>query len=115
MKIIFDYAINPLGIPMLEPLYEWSILFLIELIAFKIAFSKVGDLYRYGFIQSSVAGSFIHWIIRIIVFTFIWAITYGFVWIGLFLFAHWEIIILLILTISFLIIIIRWYLRKKKV
>lgn len=112
MKIIFDYAINPLGIPMLEPLYEWSILFLIELIAFKIAFSKVGDLYRYGFIHSRDVGSIIHWIIRIIVFTFIWAITYGFFWIGLFLFAYWKILILII-TISFLVIIIKWYLKKK--
>lgn len=114
MKIIFDYVINPLGIPMLEPLYEWSLLFLIEIVAFKFAFNKVGDLYRYGFIHSSVTGSFIHWIIRIIVFTFIWAITYGFVWIGLFLFAHWEIITLLIISISFLIIIIRWLYERNK-
>ena len=113
MKIMFDYVVNPLGIPMLEPLYEWSLLFIIEIIAFKFAFDKVGDLYRYGLIQSRETGSIIHWIIRIIVFTFIWAITYGFIWIGLFVYTNWEIFIILIVTISFLVFLIKWYLKEK--
>lgn len=41
----------------------------------------VGILYHSGFISGRSAGSFVHWMIRTVVFVAIWAVTYGVIWI----------------------------------
>lgn len=44
-KFIFDFATNPLGLP-IEWYYEWIILGVIGYIAYLIAYDKVGNLYH---------------------------------------------------------------------
>ena len=86
-KFIFDLATEPLGLP-IEWYYEWIILLVIGEIAYHVAYDKVGALYHSGSISGRVAGSFVHWIIRIFVFVAVWAVTYGVIWIGKFVMAH---------------------------
>ena len=86
-KFIFDLAIEPLGLP-IEWYYEWIILLVIGEIAYHVAYDKVGALYHSGSISGRAAGSFVHWIIRTVVFVAVWAVTYGVIWIGKFVMAH---------------------------
>lgn len=86
-KVIFDLATEPLGLP-IEWYYEWIILLVIGEIAYHVAYDKVGDLYHSGSISGRSAGSFVHWIIRTIVFVAIWAVTYGVIWIGKLVMTH---------------------------
>ena len=75
-SFIFEKLTDPLGLP-ISPLYEYLILAIIGLAAYKIAYSAVGGMYRIGEISSKTAGSACHWLIRFIVFVVMWAITYG--------------------------------------
>lgn len=86
-KFIFDLITEPLGLP-IEWYYEWIILLVIGEIAYQVAYGKVGALYRSGAISGKSAGSFVHWIIRTVIFVAMWAITYGVIWIGKFVMAH---------------------------
>ena len=86
-KFIFDLITEPLGLP-IEWYYEWIILLVIGEIAYRVAYDKVGVLYHSGSISGRAAGSFIHWIIRTVVFVAVWAVTYGVIWIGKFVMAH---------------------------
>ena len=86
-KFIFELATEPLGLP-IEWYYEWIILLVIGEIAYHVAYDKVGILYHSGFISGRSAGSFVHWMIRTVVFAAIWAVTYGVIWSGKFVMAH---------------------------
>ena len=86
-KFIFDLATEPLGLP-IEWYYEWIILLVIGEIAYHVAYDKEGALYHSGSISGRAAGSFVHWIIRTVVFVAVWAVTYGVIWIGKFVMAH---------------------------
>ncbi len=83
-KFIFELATESLGLP-IEWYYEWIILLVIGEIAYHVAYDKVGILYHSGFICGRSAGSFVYWMIRTVVFAAIWAVTYGVIWIGKFL------------------------------
>lgn len=82
-KFVFDVITEPLGLP-IEWYQEWIILGIIGAIAYLIAYDKVGNLYRDHMISGHMAGSFFHWIIRTILFTAIWAMAYGVIWLGKF-------------------------------
>lgn len=86
-KFIFDLATEPLGLS-IEWYYEWIILLVIGEIAYQVAYHKVGDLYHSGSISGRSAGSFVHWIIRTLVFVIFWAVTYVVIWTGKFVMAH---------------------------
>ena len=86
-KFIFDLITEPLGLP-IEWYYEWIILLVIGEIAYHVAYDKVGALYHSGSISGRAAGSFVHWIIRTVVFVAVWAVTYGVIWIGKFVMTH---------------------------
>ena len=60
-SFIFDMAIDPLGLPV-EWYWEWLILAVIEIAAYKIAYRAVGNLYRESWIGSKTTGSILHWI-----------------------------------------------------
>jgi uncharacterized membrane protein len=79
LKFIFELAIEPLGLP-IEWYCEWLILSIIGCISYRVAFSKVREMYRDKTISGRGIGSIIHWIIRLICFVIIWAITYGAIW-----------------------------------
>lgn len=92
-KPVFELLIEPLGLP-IEWYYEYIILAVIGVIAYSIAYSKVGDMYRCGLIDARTAGSFFHWLIRFFIFAILWAITYGVIWLCKTVIANWQIILL---------------------
>ena len=114
LSFLFDRITNPLGLP-IAWYWEWIILAVIELAAFAIAFRAVGNLYADGMISGSTAGSVLHWIIRLIVFVVIWAITYFVIWLAKVIFAHWLLIVSIlggILVTAAIICLIVRYTRK---
>lgn len=114
LSFLFDRITDPLGLP-IAWYWEWIILAVIELAAFAIAFRAVGNLYADGMISGSTAGSVLHWIIRLIVFVVIWAITYFVIWLAKLIFAHWLLIVSIlggILVTAAIICLIVRYTRK---
>ena len=114
LSFLFDRITNPLGLP-IAWYWEWIILAVIELAAFAIAFRAVGNLYADGMISGSTAGSVLHWIIRLIVFVVIWAITYFVIWLAKLIFAHWLLIVSIlggILVTAAIVCLIVRYTRK---
>ena len=114
LSFLFDRITDPLGLP-IAWYWEWIILAVIELAAFAIAFRAVGDLYDGGMISGSTAGSILHWIIRLIVFVVIWAVTYFVIWLAKLIFAHWLLIVSIlggILVAAAIVCLIVRYTRK---
>lgn len=75
-KILFDLLTDPLGLP-IEWYWEYLILAVIGAVAYGIAYRCVGDMYHSGAIDGRTSGSFFHWLIRLILFAALWAVTYG--------------------------------------
>lgn len=75
-KFIFDILTDPLGLP-IEWYLEYLILLVIGAVAYAVAYRCVGDMYSGGMIDGSTSGSFFHWLIRLILFVILWAVTYG--------------------------------------
>ena len=114
LSFLFDRITDPLGLP-IAWYWEWIILAIIALAAYAIAFRTVGDLYDGGMTSGSTAGSVLHWIIRLIVFVVIWAITYFVIWLAKLIFAHWLLIVSIlggILVAAAIICLIVRYTRK---
>lgn len=78
-KFIFDLATEPLRLP-IEWYYKWIILLVIGEIAYHVAYDKIGALYHSGSISGRAAGSFVHWIIRTVVFVAVVIAVKIFVW-----------------------------------
>lgn len=89
-KFMFERLTDPLGLP-INPLYEYAILGIIGLIAYVIAYIKVGDMYHGGMIDGRTAGSFFHWIIRGFLFVVMWLIAYAVIQGYFFVMANWQI------------------------
>lgn len=114
LSFLFDIFTDPLGLP-IAWYWEWIILAIIAFAAYAIAFRSVGDLYDGGMISGSTVGSVLHWIIRLIVFVVIWAVTYFVIWLAKLIFAHWLLIVTIlggILVIAAIICLIVRYTRK---
>ena len=114
LSFLFDRITDPLGLP-IAGYWEWIILAIIAFSAYTIAFRAVGDLYDGGMISGSAAGSILHWIIRLIVFVVIWAVTYFVIWLAKLIFAHWLLIVSIlggILVAAAIICLIVRYTRK---
>lgn len=75
-KFIFEILTDPLGLP-IEWYWEYLILAVIGVAAYAVAYRCVGDMYCGGMIDGSTSGSFFHWLIRLILFVILWAVTYG--------------------------------------
>ena len=60
-NFIFDKLTDPLGLP-IAVWKEWLILLVIGAIAYRVAFSIVGDMYDVGDISTGIGGSFFHWL-----------------------------------------------------
>ncbi len=75
-KFIFEILIDPLGLP-IEWYWEYLILAVIGAAAYAVAYRCVGDMCSGGMIEGSTSGSFFHWLIRLILFVALWAVTYG--------------------------------------
>lgn len=74
-KFIFEILTDPLGLP-IEWYWEYLILAVIGVVAYAVAYRFVGDMYSGGMIDGSTSGSFFHWLIRLILFVALWAVTY---------------------------------------
>lgn len=114
LSFLFDRITDPLGLP-IAWYWEWIILAIIAFAAYAIAFRTVGNLYNDGMISGSTAGSVLHWIIRLIVFVVIWAITYFVIWLAKLIFAHWLLIVSIlggILVTAAIVCLIVRYTRK---
>ena len=91
-SFIFDKLTDPLGLP-IAVWKEWLILLILGELAYIIAFRVVGDMYDSGDIFTRIGGSFFHWIIRLIVFVAMWAITSGAICAYRFCVTHWTAIV----------------------
>lgn len=83
MSEIFALIKLPLSLP-INPIYEFAILGIIDLIVYKIAFAEAG---RYG--SSSDERRELHWLIRIVLFVVLWLITCFIIWLVRFIKKHW--------------------------
>ena len=68
LKPIFELIIGEFTL-FGDVLYNYIALGVIGTLAFVIAFRLVGKIYDSGIISSRAAGSFLHWTIRLVVFT----------------------------------------------
>jgi len=111
-KLIFDFLTEPLGLP-IEWYWEYAILAVVGFIAYIIAYRCVGKLYYSGVINGRGIGSFLHWLIRLIFFAVIWAITYGVIVIGRIIISHWIIVVSTLMALSVLGILLYVVLKRK--
>lgn len=88
----FEQITDPLALP-LHPIAEWLILAVLHKIAYKLAFSKVGDCYHSGIISGGTVGSALHWLFRTIIFIAFWAGINVVIAVYLFITEHWRMII----------------------
>ena len=93
-KFMFERATDPLGLP-INPIYEYVILAVIGLVAYGLAYRKVGDMYHGGLISGRTEGSFFHWLIRLILFVGLWLLTYGAIQGYYFMTANWQIVLMI--------------------
>ena len=91
-SFIFDRLTDPLSLP-ISPLWEYLILLVIGAVAYAVAFSIVGDMYSSGSISGGCLGSVFYWIIRLLLFVIIWAVTYGVIALAQWITAHWIIVV----------------------
>ncbi len=89
-KFVYELLIDPLGLPV-NILIEYFILGIIEVIAHKVVFSSVGDLYNSGRISTRIAGILIYWPLRLLFVVFVWTVTYGVIWGGKIVITHWAV------------------------
>lgn len=116
-SFIFDKITDPLTLP-IHPLWEWLILAVIGEIAYRVAYSKVGDMYRADIIRGKASGSFLHWFIRFLIFVPLWAVVYWTI-----VFAQWIranlvvaiIILASVIVLAIAIVIIYKTIKKKQV
>ena len=93
-KFLFERATDPLGLP-INALYEYIILAVIGVVAYKVSYRKVGDMYHGGLISGRTEGSFFHWLIRLILFVGLWLLAYGAIQGYYFMIANWQIILMI--------------------
>ena len=113
-KFIYEILTDPLGLP-INPLLEYLILFLIDAIAYRFAFKKVGEMYSDDLILSRDECSFFHLLIRLIIFLFWWAVARLVIFIYNCVIAYWQLAIgIVIATVAVIVITtIAWLLIKK--
>lgn len=104
-KLIFELLKEPLGLP-ISPLYEYLLLFIINEIAFQIAWNKS---------PGGKWGSEIHWLIRIPTFLIIWAVTYFVIFVGKWLVANWVIVLSVLLGVITVMGIVILFAKRKAI
>ncbi len=91
-KFIFDLLTDPLVLP-IEWYWEYIVLLVIGAVAYAVAYRCVGDMYSGGMIDGSTSGSFFHWLIRLILFVILWAVTYGIIAVVKWLTDNWVLVL----------------------
>ena len=95
-NLIFEILTDPLGLP-INALWEYLILAIINVVAFKIGWDAS---------PGGTRGSAIHWAVRLVAFVIIWAVTYGIIALAKRIFANWVIALCIIIGIIMLSIVI---------
>lgn len=95
-KFLFELFIDPLSLP-INPLYEYIILAVIGVIAFKIAWEAS---------PGGTFGSEIHWTVRLIVFVVLWAITDFIIMAIQWLINNWVLTLIIVCSVIAVIIMI---------
>lgn len=83
-------------------------------IAYIVAYRRVGKLYNRGEICGRKIGSFLHWVIRLILFAVLWAITYGVIVIGKWAVSHWVLVVIALAVLAIFVIALYVVLSKKR-
>lgn len=91
-KLLFEFLTEPLGLP-IEWYWEYVILAVIGTFAYIIAYNCVGSMYSEGLISGRGIGSFFHWLIRLVFFVIIWAVTYGIIALVKWICANWILVL----------------------
>ena len=115
-KFLFDLLTDPLGLP-IEWYYEYLILAAIGAIAYGIAYRCVGDMYHMGAIDGRASGSFFHWLIRLILFVVLWAVTYGVIVAVKWLTENWVLVLCIlggIVAVAGIAVAIAIFIRSRK-
>lgn len=115
-KFLFDLLTDPLGLP-IEWYYEYLILAAIGAIAYGIAYRCVGDMYHMGAIDGRTSGSFFHWLIRLILFVVLWAVTYGVIVAVRWLTENWGMVLCIlggIVAVAGIVTAITLFIRSRK-
>lgn len=94
-------------------LYNYIAMAIVGIIAFEIAWDFVHQVYDWGIISGSDAGSFIHWSVRTIVFVVVFYIFSLIIWLTKFVYTY-RLLILSILGIVILFIIIFKIIKNRK-
>ena len=92
-------------------IYNYIILSIIGVIALKVAWNFVGKLYDYGIIIGKSLGSIIHWIIRLMIFTVLFYILSGIIWLTKFVYLY-KTESIIILSSSAIILILYKFIQK---
>lgn len=71
LKFLFEYLTDSYSL-LENPINDYIIMAVVGLIAYRIAYQIVGWFYHADLIDGSMAGRFLHWVIRFIVFVVIY-------------------------------------------
>lgn len=88
-------------------LWNYIVMGIIGIIAFKVAWNIGGKLYTSGIITGKNTGSIIHWIIRLIVFIGVFYIGSAIIWLTKFIYTYKFIILILLGAIAFISVLIK--------
>ena len=95
-------------------IYNYIAIAIIGVLAFKIAWDLVGNLYDLGIIIGRRSGSLTHWLIRIIMFMIIFYLCSAIIWLTKFIFAYRTTVLIIIGIIAVFAIIIYKIIKKVK-
>ena len=114
--LFYELITNSLSLPVA---WHWETLLmsLIGAIALSIAFGFVGKLYHEGVISTGIAGSAIHWLLRLAVVVILWAVLYVAIEVIRIITAYWVIVLSVLggLLLLSLIAVVAILVRKKVV
>ena len=103
-SFIFETLTDPFGLP-LSPLWEYIIMAVIGVIAFKIAWEVS---------PGGQWGSEIHWTVRLLAMVIIWAIVHGIIEAARLVMAHWAPVVCVLSIIAVAGIIIAIVIRQQR-
>ena len=98
----FDQLTDPFSLP-LDPIMEYILLGFIGMLAFALAYRLVGNMYDADIIGGRVLGSLFHWILRFVLFVFMWGIVNSAIAVCRFVAEHWIILLAILGSAVFLV------------
>ena len=117
LSFLFDILTEQLGLPT-DTLSEFLIMAIISALAGGIAYLAVGSLYHAGVLHTKNGGSIAYWVLSAIIFVVIWAVVYGILWFVALVKTHYDLTMIILCSISFVLIAARLLLNidtKRKV